>query len=270
MLIDQFPVLSETFVANEARALAAAGHAVRIEAGVRGDGPPQDDCPAPSVIAEDKLGAQLGALAWLLARHPLACLSDTLARRRWAAEETPRRLRELALPAKRIRRARSTHMHAHFAAGAALDAMRLSRLLGLPFSVTAHAYDIYAVPRNLREKLEQAAFATSGCEYTVRDLRKIAPGADVHEIVMGVDLDRFTRQGPLPGGRAVVAVGRLVEKKGFATLIEAAALLLGGPDSLDVVVIVGDGPERADLEAGSPRTGSRMSCGSPARSIPMA
>jgi glycosyltransferase involved in cell wall biosynthesis len=248
ILVDEFPVLSETFVANEAAALAACGHRVRIEAGVRGGGPQRDDVPRADVIAEDAPGARLWAMAQLVLRHPVRCLSDTLARRRWSAQETPRRLRELALPALRIRAAGSTHLHAHFAAGAALDALRLSALLGIPYSVTAHAYDIYALPRNLREKLERAAFATSGCDYTVRDLRRLAPAADVHEIVMGVDLGVFTRGGPLPGGRAVVAVGRLVEKKGFATLVEAAALLAEGPDALARVVIVGEGPERDDLE----------------------
>ena len=35
--------------------------------------------------------------------------------------------------------------------------MRLAALTGRTFSVTAHAYDIFLTPRNLREKLERAA-----------------------------------------------------------------------------------------------------------------
>jgi glycosyltransferase involved in cell wall biosynthesis len=64
---------------------------------------------------------------------------------------------------------------------------------------------------------------------------------------MGVDPDRFKRTRPYPGGRSVVAVGRLIEKKGFAYLIEAARLL---PDVH--VRIAGDGPLRAQLEAAAP------------------
>lgn len=238
VLADRFPVLSETFVRGEVAALRELGHDVRVEAGAAGDGPGE----RPSVIGGEPPAARALATAWLAARHPRAVMGDLRARSRWRRDEQPRPLRELAGAAWRARR--SGHLHAHFAAGAALDALRLSRLLGVPWSVTAHAYDIYAVPRNLREKLEAAAFATSGCAYTVADLRRIAPRADVHEVVMGVDLGVFTRRGPLPGGRTVVAVGRLVEKKGFATLVAAAAHL-GGVR----VRIVGDGPLRAELAA---------------------
>jgi glycosyltransferase involved in cell wall biosynthesis len=60
---------------------------------------------------------------------------------------------------------------------------------------------------------------------------------------MGVDAGAFRRERPLPGGRTVLAVGRLVEKKGFDVLVDAAALVG------DVrVLIVGDGPLRGELE----------------------
>jgi glycosyltransferase involved in cell wall biosynthesis len=125
--------------------------------------------------------------------------------------------------------------------------MRLARLMGISYSVTAHAYDIYEKPRNIREKLDRSAFATSGCDYTVRHLRGlVGPGAraKVHRIVMGVDGERLQRRSPYPGGRRILAVGRLVEKKGFEYLIEAVALMRTPPE---LVRIVGDGPLRADL-----------------------
>jgi glycosyltransferase involved in cell wall biosynthesis len=46
----------------------------------------------------------------------------------------------------------------------------------------------------------------------------------------------------------VIAIGRLVEKKGFARLLEAAAEL-GAGGSLERLVIVGEGPLRGELEA---------------------
>src|SRR5205807_5768724 len=124
----------------------------------------------------------------------------------WRAEEPVRPLHRLAPAARRAVKASDDHLHAHFAAGAALDAMRVSLLLGRPYSVTAHAYDIYLEPANLAEKLERAAFATSGCEYTVRSLRAVAPAAAarIHEVIMGVDGEFFTRRRPHPGGRTVV------------------------------------------------------------------
>jgi colanic acid/amylovoran biosynthesis glycosyltransferase len=65
--------------------------------------------------------------------------------------------------------------------------------------------------------------------------------------VMGVDPDEFQRSSPHPDRRVVVAVGRLVEKKGFAHLVRAAA----EPtlrQTVDVVRIVGDGPLRTVLQ----------------------
>jgi glycosyltransferase involved in cell wall biosynthesis len=250
VLIDRFPELSETFVASEARALERLGHHVRVETGDAAERPNPGAAGIPaSYLARDGAAARVLALAWLAARHPLRCLADLRDRRRWRREEPVRPLRVLAAAARRAARSGDVHLHAHFAAGAALDALRLGRLLGLPYSVTAHAYDIYLRPANLREKLERAAFATSGCEYTVRDLRAVAPAAAarIHVVVMGVDGQAFARRGPHPGGRSVAAVGRLVEKKGFGHLLEAAALLRDRAP-LERLTIAGDGPLRGALE----------------------
>src|SRR5207244_13444406 len=136
--------------------------------------------------------------------------------------------------------------HAHFAGAAALDAMRVSLLTGVPYSVTTHGYDIYLHPRNLDEKLERARFHVAVCDYNVAYIKHRVPRASgrVYKVVVGVDPERYKRTRPYPGGRTVLAVGRLVEKKGFAYLIEAAREL---PDV--EIRIVGDGPLRAVLEA---------------------
>jgi colanic acid/amylovoran biosynthesis glycosyltransferase len=251
VLVDHFPQLTETFVSAEARALRDLGHAVRVEARER---PPAPDPAAAAGLtvayaADDGRGRRLGDLLWLAARHPRACVADLRARRRRRREEWVAPLARLAPVARRIHRSGARHVHAHFAAGAALDAMRIAALLGLPYSVTAHAFDIWLVPRNLPEKLSRAAFATTGCEYNARHLRELAPGARIEVVVMGVDGERFRRSRPLPGGRTVAAVGRLVPKKGFADLVRAAR---GVADSL---VVVGDGPLRAELAALAAREG---------------
>jgi glycosyltransferase involved in cell wall biosynthesis len=252
VFVDRYPELSETFVASELEALRRAGLVVRVEAEARGSAGDGEGEAAQSVSyrSDDGWASRLAALAWLVGRHPGRCARDLAARSRWRREgEWPTSLRELAVVARRVFRAGETHLHVHFAAAAALDAMRVAELLGLRWSVTAHAYDIFAHPRNLVEKLERAAFVTTGCRYNVDHLRGLVSkeAADrVHEIVMGVDPDRFTRSGPLPAGRTVVAIGRLVEKKGFRDLVEAAALLRER-DAVARIVIVGDGPERAVL-----------------------
>jgi colanic acid/amylovoran biosynthesis glycosyltransferase len=247
---DLFPELSETFVASELAALARLGDEPRVEAGRPADRPNPEAVGLPAdFLAGDPPWRRLADLAWLVVRHPVRCLADLRARRRWTREERVRPLAGLAPAARRAHRRGERHLHAHFAAGAALDAMRVGSLLGLPYSVTAHGYDIYLEPRNLAEKLRRAAFATSGCDYTVRTLREVAgpaAAARVQRVVMGVDGESFRRTAPHPGGRTVVAVGRLVEKKGFHHLVDAAALL-SRRAPLERLVVAGEGELREEL-----------------------
>ena len=244
VLADHFPVLSETFVDGEVRALAKLGHPVRVEAAARHSG---RSTAHVDYGEDDGVAERLAALAWLCARHPLRCARDLAARLRWRREEHVRPLNAIAPAARRLVRGGERHLHAHFAAGAALDALRLARLTGRTWSVVAHAYDVFQQPRNLREKLDCADLVVTVCEYNARHLRTLTSNP-VEIVVMGVEPERFTRSAPYPGGRRVLAVGRLVEKKGFRHLIDAAALL-EEREPLEAVEIVGDGPLRVELEA---------------------
>jgi glycosyltransferase involved in cell wall biosynthesis len=246
VLADHWPALTETFVVNEVVALQRRGEAVHVETAkwARRPGEPVEPVPV-DCIDDDGQARRLLDLAWLVARHPAGCLRDLRDRRRWSREETVRPLRVLAPQIRRIAVRRTQHLHAHFAGGVALDALRIGRLLGLGYSVMAHAFEIYQHPRNLPEKLRAAVFAAGECEYSVGDLRDIAgPGHDVHVITMGVDHARFRRTRPQPDGRSVLAVGRLIEKKGFTHLLTAASRM-----RLDRLVMIGDGPLREPLEA---------------------
>ncbi len=252
VLLDAFPRSSETFVTTELRALAALGHAVHVEATRRGDTEVQLPEGVTVRWREDDPRLGRAATARYALRAPAPVLRDAVGRQRWRAGEQVPRTAELLAPLARLRAAGVRHLHAHFAAGAALDALRLARFLDVPWSVTAHAYDIYQRPENLALKLRDAAFATSGCDYTVAELRRVAGPAHaqrIHRVVMGVDAATFLRSTALGGGRRVVAVGRLVEKKGFAHLLEAAAVLERRGTPLDELVIVGDGPLRDRLQA---------------------
>jgi glycosyltransferase involved in cell wall biosynthesis len=72
----------------------------------------------------------------------------------------------------------------------------------------------------------------------------------------GVDVDKFAQRLDEPSGDVpvILSVGRLVQKKGFADLIDALAILKdrGTPFR---TLIVGGGPERANLKAQIERLG---------------
>jgi glycosyltransferase involved in cell wall biosynthesis/GT2 family glycosyltransferase len=251
MATDAFPARSETFVYNEARRLRELGWGVRVESLARSVRPERSVLRefATSFGEDEPYPDKVRAVAWLAARHPLRCLWDMGKRRRWKREEHPWRLASIAPSVRRLARGGEAHVHVHFGAGAALQFLRAARLAGATYSVAPHAYEIFKQPRNLREKLERAAFVVTDCDYNVRHLRDLVAGQHrdrIHRLVLGVDTGTFRRTAPYPGGRTVVSVGRLVEKKGFEYLIDAAALLRDR-EALDRLVICGDGPLRDEL-----------------------
>jgi glycosyltransferase involved in cell wall biosynthesis len=259
VVTDAFPARSETFVYNEALALAEAGWKLRVESSSR---PLRTERRVArrlpiAYLEDDPPRTKLATCAWLCARHPVRVIGDLRDRRRWRREEDAWPLAALAPAARRLVRSGACHVHAHFAAGAALHAMRLARLTGLEYSVTAHAYELFQRPANLTEKLERAVFVAGECEHTVEHMRSRVDGAHrarIHRIATGVDAERFRRRRPHPGGGRVVAIGRLVEKKGFANLVAATERLRDAP-GFERLVIAGDGPLHADLEREVERRG---------------
>jgi len=243
---DRFPELSETFVSGEVRELCRQGVEVAVYSGPPAHRDPHwhDDIPVrPLEASLQRDLRRLEPLARLAATHPHGVLRDLAARGRWHREEPAAPIRRLAPTAEHLRRDRVEHIHVHFAAEAALDALRVGRLTGIPYSITAHAYEIYKEPANLAEKLRHAAFVTVPCAYNLDQLRAAGlPVANVHVRMLGTNTEAFRRRKPYQADGVVLAVGRLIEKKGFATLVEAAAQRDFGQ-----VCIVGDGPLRNEL-----------------------
>ncbi len=141
------------------------------------------------------------------------------------------------------------HIHAHFALNAATVAMVIGRLLGITYSSTAHANDIFADPVLLEEKLKNAKFTITISEYNKRYLQQFASAAKIHIVHYSLDLDQFA---PLPerkdGSSPVIfSIGRLVEKKGFPYLVDACRILAERGYKFKCE-IVGEGPQRDILE----------------------
>jgi colanic acid/amylovoran biosynthesis glycosyltransferase len=161
--------------------------------------------------------------------------------------------------ADHVQREHIGHLHAHFASTAASVAIQVHRLCGVPYSVTAHAKDIYRHAldlEHLRTKLRHARFAVTVSEFNRRRLAELGR-PDAERVYNGLDLRRFA-----PNGRRrddpplVLAVGRLVEKKGFDVLIRACAHLRDDGTSFRCA-IVGKGDQEGALRGLVERLGLR-------------
>lgn len=148
-----------------------------------------------------------------------------------------------------------THLHAHFASVATTAARFAGAIAGLPYSFTAHAKDIFHEDTDqaeLERKFAESHHAVTISHYNVNDLRGRFPEAtkDLHLVRNGLNLERFPYRRPSAAAAVpqVLAVGRLVEKKGFSMLVEAAARLRSRGIRVQVN-IAGDGPLAAELEA---------------------
>ena len=149
------------------------------------------------------------------------------------------------------------HLHAHFAHGATTVTWLASLITGLPFSFTAHAKDVYCESLNpaglLGRKMDAAEFVVTCTEANRKHLQSLSC-TTVHRIYHGLNAD-FTRllreqvSAPLKrnGKLRVLAVGRLVSKKGFDTLIEACAILKRVGVSFETVIAGESGEEEIAL-----------------------
>jgi len=141
------------------------------------------------------------------------------------------------------------HLHVHFAHIPTDIAMYASSLSSIPFSVTAHANDIFERGWLLKEKVDRSVFFATISEFNKKHLIKIGVKANKLEIVRcGVDPTQFSRRDKLIKSDIVKigVIGRLVEKKGIDILLHALALLKQ-QQVLVKLSIAGDGPLQEKL-----------------------
>ena len=145
------------------------------------------------------------------------------------------------------------HVHAHFAGMAARTAFWIHRFFPMTFSFTAHANDIFA-PRHFEiglDKLVDAArLIVTETDYAAQFLLERFPqrADSVHRIYNGLDLAEFERADLSSTPPLIIAVGRLIAKKGFANLIDACGLLAERGKSFQCEII-GEGPLENELRA---------------------
>lgn len=212
LILSGFPRRSETFALNEAMALHRRGVATAIFATKPGDGlPPQ---PGSEMLMEHvrllppgEPAEQADALVDLLAGQPIC------------------------------------GVHGYFAHTPTDVAMAVAKRLAIPYGFSMHAKDARKVTTAELNRRARGAAVVVACN---PDVAKAVTDRTVRVDLLphGVDLERFQPK-PLPLGfpMHLLAVGRLVEKKGFDVLLRAVARL----DFPVTLEIIGDGPERSRL-----------------------
>ncbi|MDA8286118.1 MAG: glycosyltransferase family 4 protein [Actinomycetota bacterium] len=244
-LTKRFPRLSETFILDEILALEGAGVPLRLYAIAD---------PGETVVQPDvaKVRSPVGYLrprgsavrmhlrflrshATLLRRRPrrwLAVVAHIAIARRHRS--TVRHFLEAGVLAVEVERIGAAHLHAAFAHGPASVAHFVHLLTGVPFSFAAHAKDLYlSSPDLLARKVAASSFVLTCSASAAADLERAVsshwdPSVRAHtgKIVLalhGVDVERFmptvprAEEAPL----RILAVGRLVPKKGYSDLLAA-------------------------------------------------
>ncbi|PYL78041.1 MAG: hypothetical protein DMF26_01935 [Verrucomicrobia bacterium] len=148
----------------------------------------------------------------------------------WGRRTDFLRLYQAVYVGLRLRKMGIDHVHAHFAGMAARTAFWINKFFSITFSFTAHANDIFS-PRQFEiglDKLVDTARAiVTETDYAARFLRERFSHRDdhVHRIYNGLDLAEFGRADFSSIPPLIIAVGRLIPKKGFGYLIHACALL---------------------------------------------
>ncbi|MEM7246856.1 MAG: glycosyltransferase [Acidobacteriota bacterium] len=261
-LVDSYPCLSQTFTLEEVRGLREAGLPLRVV--TMHDPGPHDPAADPeldpSVTRLASLASPapwLALLYWLVRRPPtlLSLLIDVLRPHtspfllRFQLR-SPLHLAWGALLAREVDE--HDNLHSQFLFAASTVAWVASRLSGASFSFTCHGDHGLLLAR---PKLRDARRVIAISESEKTRLHAHRPGLPDDRVVvhrLGVAVPEacpeLPADGPPDSPLRLLAVGSLGPVKGHDVLLRALALVRdeGEPVHLD---LVGDGPERARLEA---------------------
>src|SRR5262249_11063532 len=252
-LFERFPSFGQTFCYREVAELYRQGITSPIFS-IRNpkDEPPQDwnahILKRVHYLPEEKElleGVQRDSKKRKLTPEIIAALDE------WGRRTDFLRLYQAVHVGLRLQEAGIGHVHAHFAGMAARTAFWIATFFPITFSFTAHANDIFA-PRNFEIGLDKlvgtARVIITETDYSEMFLRTRFPerANRIHRVYNGLNIAEFGRANFSSDPPLIVAIGRLIAKKGFANLIRACALLVERGRSFRCEIF-GDGPLEQEL-----------------------
>lgn len=263
-LINQYPLVSLTFIRREIAAVEAKGlkvlrYAIRPTRMKLVDKADVDERDRTRAILDVGVMGLVGAGMATFAAHPLRfikALAIAFGLGRRSDRGVARHLAYLAeacVLRRWLARANVQHLHVHFATNSTTVALLCRALGGPDFSFTMHGsacFDKLATI-GLEQKVDACKFVVAISQFGCSQIYRYIPHAQwdkVRLIRCGVD-EAFVDFSPQPVADRprLVTIGRLVEQKGQLILIDAAAKLKQQHIQFELV-IVGDGPMRGSLE----------------------
>ena len=219
-VVNTFPKLSESFIANELAELRRRGVEVLI----------------------------------LSLRPPVEALRHEIVSEASLAERT---VYKRASFVAALRAFAPELLHAHFATEPTAVACELAAELRVPFTFTAHGYDIYRKPP--QDFAARAALASAVVTVAGANLQRIVerfgvPATHLRVIPCGVDTARLRPNGERASPPWIVCVARLAPVKNHGLLLEACAALRARGLEFRCL-LVGEGRTREELQAARARLG---------------
>lgn len=231
-VLKRYPRFSETFVVNEILAHEAAG----IDLDIFALRPPTDSRFQPDIarvkgeVTYLSSGSLRANQLWHQIKPFLANRDEALFDVAGALDTNGEEVCQALELAQSVQQRGITHLHAHFGTSATTVARMASVLTGVPYTFTAHAKDIfheYVDNNALQQKIADAASVVTVSQFNVDYLSQAYPQhADkIVRIYNGLQLAKYPFRADVAREPLILAVGRLVEKKGFDDLVAACGTL---------------------------------------------
>lgn len=140
------------------------------------------------------------------------------------------------------------HLHSHFASLLKFGAQYAADYYQVPFTITAHAYDLYKEPvgKYTSTLLQRTGRIITISEYNKNHIRnRFAPDTPIDIVRAGIRPKKFTPTEETEPNR-ILTVSRFVEKKGLSYALEAVNIATEEMPELEYHII-GSGDLKSDL-----------------------